>query len=47
VSAAAPATDVWVDDTGASGLFKYIRIVIVANTGAATGDWLIDHKRMY
>jgi hypothetical protein len=47
VSAAAPATDVWLDDTGAFASAKYVRIRIVAATGGATGDWLIDHKRLY
>ena len=47
VSAAAPAADTWIDDTGATGLYKYLRIVIVANTGAASGDWAIYHKRMF
>jgi len=47
ISAAAPVTDVWLDDTSALGSAKYVRIQIVANTGGNTGDWLIDHKRFY
>jgi hypothetical protein len=47
VSAAAPASDLWIDNAGVSGLCKYIRIKIVAATGATTGDWKITEKKMY
>lgn len=47
VSAAAPAADIWTDDTGALSDAKYLRIRIVAATGGNTGDWTIFHKRLY
>jgi hypothetical protein len=47
ISAAAPATTYWVDDTGALGTAKYVQIQIAAATGGNTGDWAIHHQRMY
>jgi len=45
VSAAAPATDMWIVDTPLA--VKFLRLKVVAATGATTGDWTIYHKRMY
>lgn len=47
VAAAAPASDMWIDYAGVLGLFKYVRIVIVSNTGDDSGDWQIYAKKMY
>lgn len=47
VSAAAPASDEWVDDANVLGGFKYVRVKIVAATGATTGDWTITTKRLW
>ena len=47
---AGAAADMWVDDTGATGLYKYIRIRVIAATGGAgaqLADIAIYHKRMY
>lgn len=42
------ATDIWVDDQGAAGGFKWTRIKIVAATiGPDTGDWLAYSKKWY
>ena len=47
ISAAAPAEDIWIDDAGIFGSARWVRIRIVAATGATTGDWRIDHKRLW
>jgi len=47
ISAAAPAVDMWLDDTGALASAKYVRISITPATGGNTGDWTIYHKRLY
>ena len=47
IAAAAPAADMWLDDSGALASAKYARIRIVAATGGNTGDWTIYHKRLY
>jgi hypothetical protein len=50
VAAAGAAADMWIDDTGATGAAKYIRVRIVAATGGAgaqLGDWTLLHKRWY
>ncbi len=42
------ASTVLVDDTGYCGLFKYIRVKVVASTGAADdADWKITAKKLY
>ena len=50
VSAAAPAADMWLDDTGAMAADKYMRIRVIANTGGAgaqLADIAIYHKRLF
>jgi len=47
VSAAAPATDLWVDDSNKLKGYKYVYISIVAATAGNTGDWRIDSKRVW
>jgi len=44
-AAAAPAEDIWVIDTACP--FTWLRIQVVANTGANTGDWTIDQRRSW
>ena len=45
ISAAAAATAEWVDDAGFLGGFNWVRVKIVAATGATTGDYTINAKR--
>lgn len=45
-AAAGAASAIWLAEH-VPGACKYVRVVIVANTGAATGDWALYHKRLY
>ena len=45
VSAAAPATDIWIIDTPLP--VKYLRIEIALATGGNTGDFTINVKKLY
>lgn len=45
VASAGSAADVWIDDLGALGCCKYVRVKIVAATGADTGDWKLSLKK--
>ena len=36
-----------IDDAEYLAVFKYIRIVVVANSGANDADWILYHKRLY
>jgi len=47
ISAAAPATDMWVDNAEKTALYKYIMIRIAAATGGNTGDWTIYASKLY
>ena len=46
VSAAVPASAIWQEEN-TPGACKYVRVKIVAATGANTGDWALYHKRLY
>lgn len=46
-AAATTASDMWIDDAGALGICKYVRVKVVSNTGDDSGDWAIYMKKMY
>lgn len=46
--ASTTSSTIWIDDTGKLGLYKYIRVKVVASTSAADdADWSIYSKRLY
>jgi len=42
------ADDIWVDDAGKLGLFKYLKIEVVASTGGSNdADWTVFAKKLF